>query len=162
MKKILLLCGIIISVSGSVVAEEALPFAAPVLQKQFIAKQLYREAWEADNAVPLSSIEALEYLQQGNSGLDADTLLIAKRGTALLKKMHFGLKDADRAQDSTAIRQNPVQVLSKISDSTTTDATSAEALEVIDIAGASERLKEKVFRDKSLGRQGYQINIDAF
>ena len=149
-----------------VVAEEAASIRpdidTPTLRKQLNAKRLYREAWDMDNGVQLSTIDQLEYIQANNPGLDEDTMAIVKQGTDLMKKMKFGLKDADIAQDSAAIHQDPTQVITKISDSTLTEATSKDAMSAIDLMDPSKRLMEKVLTDKNLGRKGYQINIDSF
>jgi len=134
----------------------------PILRKQFNAKRLYREAWDADNGVQLSTIDQLEYIQANNPGLDEDTMAVVKQGTDLLKKMKFGLKDADISADSVAIYQDPTKVITQISDNTLTEATPQEAMTAIDLMEPSKRMIDKVFTDKTLGRKGYQINIDSF
>jgi len=167
-KALVFIGGLIISMgqNASVLAEDDTVVRpnidTPILRKQFNAKRLYRDAWDADNGVQLSTIDQLEYIQANNPGLDDDTMAIVKQGTELLKKMKFGLKDADVSKDSVAIHQDPTKVLTKLSDNTLTEATPQDAMSAIDLKEPSKRMINKVLTDKSIGRKGYQINIDSF
>ena len=169
MKKILLVIGGLIVAIGQgvpVKAEDPLfvrpDIDTPVLRKQFNAKRLYREAWDVDNGVQLSTIDQLEYIQANNPGLDEDTMAVVRQGTNLLKKMNFGLKDADISTDSVSIYQDPTKVITKISNEASTKATTKDAMSAIDLMEPSKRMMEKVLTDKTIGRKGYQINIDSF
>ena len=137
-------------------------FDTPAFQKQLGAKQLYREAWNKDNETPLSTVEQLEYLQQHNPGFDADTLAVMRRGTGFLKKMDFGLKDSDMEQDAAAIRQNPSEALTQMSDKIKTTATAKDALEATDLIEPSKRLMNTMYQDHSIEPDTYQFNIEDF
>lgn len=132
------------------------------MQKQINAKRIYREAYEQDNDVKFSALEKLEYVIANNPGLDDDTMAVVKRGTALMKKMNFGMYQDDMQQAGMAFEHNPTGALKVISNLTKTDATERDALAVTDIMGASERMKEKMLKGDPLGTKSYQININDF
>ena len=89
-------------------------------------------------------------------------MAVVKRGTALMKKMNFGMYQDDMQQAGRAFEHNPTGALKVISNLTKTDATERDVLAVTDIMGASERMKEKMLKGDPLGTKSYQININDF
>ena len=164
MKKAYILGTALLLCSGGVMAQQVgqPDLASPAFQKQVEVKKLYREAWDMDNESPLTTIEQLEYIQQNNPGFDEDTLAIMRRGTEFLKKMDFGLKDANMEQDAGAIRENPTEVLTQISKKAKTETTAVEALEAVDLIEPSKRLLDALYQDKTIEPDTYQFTVDDF
>lgn len=167
-KNILILGLLVLFASGKVYAQDSTSVQNRpeldllVLQKQLNSKRIYREAYEQDNDVKFSTLEKLEYVIANNPGLDDDTMAVVKRGTALFKKMDFGMYQDDMQQAGAAFNHNPTASLKVISGLARTDATEADVLAVTDIMGAAERMKEKMLKGDALGSKGYQIDIDDF
>lgn len=166
MKKFLLL-SVAIFCGVSVVQAADIPVDRPDLailaaQNPLNAKRLYREAWNSDRGIQLSTIDQLEYIQRNNPGFDGDTMEVVRRGSALMKKMKFGLEEADLERDAASIRQDSSQILTKLSQDAKTDATVSDAFAATDIIEPSERLIEKVYREEGIDRPNYHINLDAF
>ena len=153
-------------VAGRVDAEEVMrPFniKSGFISKPVMIKQLYRMAWEHDNDAQMSLTEQIEYFQEHNPGFDEATLAVMKRGTEMMKKMDLGLGKEDLSQKAEQIEKNPAGALDDfMSDDGTDNLTTADGLEATDIMDAAEKLKEKMYKNRSLNRTNYQINIDAF
>ncbi len=133
-----------------------------IMQKQVNVKRMYREAYEQDNDVKFSTLEKLEYVIANNPGLDDDTMSVVQRGTALFRKMNFGMYQDDMNMAGAAIRKSPKGAMNVMSNLTRSDAETKDVLAVTDIMKASERMKEKMLKGDPLGSKGYQINIDDF
>lgn len=166
-KKLLLMMFVLLAGAGGHAQEKVVSQNRPeldlmMMQKQINAKRIYREAYEQDNDVKFSTLEKLEYVIANNPGLDEDTMAVVQRGTALFKKMNFGMYQDDMQQAGAAIRKSPKGAVKIMSDLTRTDATEKDVLAVTDIMEASERMKEKMLKGDPLGSKSYQINIDDF
>jgi len=153
-------------VAGRAGAEEAMrPFTikSSFISRPVMIKQLYRMAWEHDNDAQMSLTDQIEYFQEHNPGFDEATLAVMKRGTAMMKKMDLGLGKEDLSQKANQIQQSPAKALEDFMDGDGTDnLTTADGLEATDIMNAAEKLKEKMYQNRSLNRTNYQINVDAF
>ena len=154
-------------ISPNVLAADRLSDARPDLssgfmQKPVYVKQFYRESWNRDNGVELSTVDQLEYFQKNNPGFDQDTLDIMRRGTYLFKKMDSGMKNTDILAISSEITSNSPQAAQRLSDKLKTDATLEDALSAADIIEPAENLAEKMYQGEDLGKKGYQIDIDRF
>ncbi|MBQ7413428.1 MAG: hypothetical protein IJV07_04055 [Alphaproteobacteria bacterium] len=153
-------------ISGAFAADKLsdarLDLSAGFMQKPLYVKQFYRESWNRDNDVELSTVDQLEYLQKNNPGFDQDTLDIMRRGTYLFKKMDSGMKNTDILSISSEIMSDSPQAAGRLSGKLKTDATLKDALSAVDIIEPTENLAEKMYQGQAPGRKGYQIDIDQF
>ena len=143
-------------------SDARLDLSAGFMQKPLYVKQFYRESWNRDNDVELSTVDQLEYIQKNNPGFDQDTLDVMRRGTYLFKKMDSGMKNTDILSISSEIMSNSPQAVDRLSGQLKTDATLEDALSAADIIEPAENLAEKVYRGQAPGRKGYQIDINQF
>ena len=131
--------------------------------KPFTAKKLYREAWENDNLPKMNYIDQIEYMQKHGTGLDSDTKIIMDAGVQLMKKMNFGQKGKDITENAAAIQENPAAAVQTLSEGAEIDIDTNELLAIVaKTIEPSQRLMEKVYKDKTLGKVTYPLDVDSF
>ena len=167
-----LICGVLMA--GSVWAADENNGAAETeetgvdVQKELVSqpvivKKIYREAWKNDNNSKLGTIEQLEYYQKNSPDLDDDTKVIMRNGIELMKRMNFGLENKDIVENAADIQKDPAKAAQDLSEGVEIDISPAELLSIAEeIRGPSERLMDKVFHDKSLGKVTYPLDVDSF
>lgn len=133
-----------------------------ILQKQFNAKRIYRDAYEHDNGVKFSTLDQLEYAIANNPGFDEDTMAVVEQGAAFFEKMDFGLYQDNMKYAGIAFQYEPSASLKMLSGLSRTNATPKDALSVVNIMESAEHMKEKMLKGEPLGSKGYQININDF
>jgi len=133
------------------------------MSKPITAKKLYREAWHKDNLPQMSIIEQMEYAQKHMPELDEDMKIIMQSGMELMKKMHFGLEKKDITESAASIEKNPAEAIQSLSENAMSDVTLADVISAAtETIEPGRRLMEKIYRDKSLGRVTYTIDVDSF
>ena len=133
------------------------------MSKPITAKKVYREAWKNDNLSKMSFIDQIEYAKKQGTGLDQDTKIIMDAGVKLMKKMNFGMKKKDITDSSAAIQDNPAAAVQALSENVQTEADSDEIIGIVaEIIEPSQRLMEKAYNDKSLGKVVYPVDVDSF
>jgi len=136
---------------------------AGMMSEPVTVKKLYREAWENDNPDMEGLIEQMEKFQKDSPITDPDLKIIMKNGMELMKKMNFGMKDEDITKSAENIQKNPAEALSELSENIGTEASLAEVMAILsETIEPTQRLMEKVYKDKSLGEVAYPIDIDSF
>ena len=133
------------------------------MSKPITAKKIYREAWNMDNWQEMSTVEQLEYFRKNGPRLDPDLEIIMDNGIKLMKKMNYGMKDKDLSESTKAIQDNPARAIQDLSENVTIEASPAEILEIAaETSEASQRLREKIYKNKPLGKTDYPIDVDSF
>ena len=158
-------CFLMLTLGGPVCAGEYLdsrPDLDFLNQTPLVSKMVYREMWQQENARGVSESGQLEYVMRHNPGLDADTMVIVRRGQAAMQKMDFGLKDKDVAQKAAALKNDPRGTLQGLSAAKRISATPTDALAAEDTIEPAKRLNEKINSDKSWGQYNHNIDIYAF
>jgi len=140
----------------------------PNLQDEFMskpvtAKKLYREAWNNDNVKGMSTLEQLEFIQKNGPELDPDVKAIMDSGIELMKKINYGMENVDLSEKAGAIQGNPSRSIQDLSEDADIDASAAEIMALNEeIREPSQRLMEKIYKDKSFGKDDITVDVDSF
>ncbi|MBR6412282.1 MAG: hypothetical protein IKS41_03875 [Alphaproteobacteria bacterium] len=134
-----------------------------VMSKPVMAKKLYREAWTDDNVKGMSSLEQLEHFRKNGPALDPDLEAIMDSGMKIMEKMNYGMENVDLSEKAEAIQSNPPRAIQDLSEKPTAEMSTSELLSIIaETSEATQRLGEKVYKDKTLGKTSYPVDVDSF